>query len=37
MSLSLDGHHVWEMEAKTDKELCKPVSASFLKSFIYEM
>ncbi|XP_058031246.1 nuclear factor of activated T-cells, cytoplasmic 1 isoform X1 [Ahaetulla prasina] len=19
-----DGHHVWEMEAKTDKELCKP-------------
>lgn len=22
----LDGHHVWEMEAKTDKEMCKPVS-----------
>ncbi|XP_054237918.1 nuclear factor of activated T-cells, cytoplasmic 1 [Indicator indicator] len=21
-----DGHHVWEMEAKTDKELCKPNS-----------
>ncbi|KAF2980529.1 hypothetical protein EK904_006343 [Melospiza melodia maxima] len=19
-----DGHHVWEMEAKTDKEMCKP-------------
>lgn len=22
-----DGHHVWEMEAKTDRDLCKPVSA----------
>uniref|UniRef100_A0A8C0U4J7 Rel homology dimerisation domain-containing protein n=1 Tax=Cyanistes caeruleus TaxID=156563 RepID=A0A8C0U4J7_CYACU len=22
----LDGHHVWEMEAKTDKEMCKPNS-----------
>lgn len=22
-----DGHHIWEMEAKTDRELCKPVSA----------
>lgn len=21
-----DGHHVWEMEAKTDRDLCKPVS-----------
>uniref|UniRef100_A0ABM5GAY6 Nuclear factor of activated T-cells, cytoplasmic 1 isoform X2 n=1 Tax=Pogona vitticeps TaxID=103695 RepID=A0ABM5GAY6_9SAUR len=21
-----DGHHVWEMEAKTDKDLCKPTS-----------
>ncbi|KAI6074731.1 Nuclear factor of activated T-cells, cytoplasmic 1 isoform X2 [Aix galericulata] len=21
-----DGHHVWEMEAKTDKEMCKPNS-----------
>lgn len=21
-----DGHHIWEMEAKTDRDLCKPVS-----------
>lgn len=21
-----DGHHIWEMEAKTEGDLCKPVS-----------
>ncbi|XP_023376894.1 nuclear factor of activated T-cells, cytoplasmic 1 [Pteropus vampyrus] len=23
---SVDGHHIWEMEAKTDRDLCKPNS-----------